>query len=172
MAMYWYDRPCAASAISAIVPDPSLQRVCICKSPRSFSRQAGRAGRRRRASAVEMKSWRTTGTVFAGCGGFSIQFRICFSINGPTLRSSVNDRFCLMRLATSADHTNALRAARRKAREGIPVSRSACWARSSAISVFDSTSEIRFRMAGSAALSIAKCLGMCGLLVFAVRFQL
>src|SRR5438552_14596379 len=34
MAMYSYDRSLAASAISAIVPDPSLQQVCICRSPR------------------------------------------------------------------------------------------------------------------------------------------
>jgi len=40
------------------------------------------------------------------------------------------------------------------------------------MSVFDSTSEIRFRMAGSVAFKDRKCLGMCGLLVLPVRFQL
>src|SRR5947199_407967 len=123
MAMYSYERSFAAPAISAIVPDPSLQSLCICKSPRNFFSRAGRLARSRRASASEMKSWRIAGTVFARRGGFSIQFRICFSMNGPTARSSVKPRFCARRSDTSFGQRNALRAARRNARERIPVSR-------------------------------------------------
>jgi len=37
--------------------------------------------------------------------------------------------------------------------------------------VFDSTLEIRFRTAGSAALEHKKCLGACGLFTSWVRFQ-
>ena len=56
MAMYSYDRSLAALAISTIVADPSLQRVCICKSPRSLFDHAGLAARSRRAAASETKS--------------------------------------------------------------------------------------------------------------------
>jgi hypothetical protein len=65
-------------------------------------------------------------------------------MNRPIPRSSVSERFCAVRLVTFSGHTNALRAARRKARDRIPVSRCACLASSSAMSVFDITSENRF----------------------------
>src|SRR6266516_1974249 len=67
-------------------------------------------------------------------------------MKGPTARSSVNDRFCATTSATSSGHRKALRAARRNARERMPLSRSAFRASSSAISVFDGTFENRFRL--------------------------
>jgi hypothetical protein len=100
----------------------------------------------RRASASEMKSRRIAGILPFNRGGLSIQRRICFSINGPIPRNSVSDRFRAARSVTFSGHKNALRAARRKARESIRVSRSACVASSSAMSMFDSTSENRFRL--------------------------
>jgi small-conductance mechanosensitive channel len=117
--------------------------VCICKSPRSRLDQAGFAARIRRASASEMKSRRISGGFLLNRRGLSSQRRICFSMNGLIPRSSVSDRFCAARLVTSVGHKKALRAARRKARESIPVSCSACLASNSATSVFDNTSENR-----------------------------
>src|SRR6266516_7951596 len=67
-------------------------------------------------------------------------------MKGPTARSSVNDRFCATTSATSSGHRKALRAARRNARERMPLLRSAFLASSSAISVFDGTFENRFRL--------------------------
>ncbi len=130
IAMYSYERSLAASTISPIVPDPSLQRVCICKSPRNFFDHPGLIASCRLASASEMKFRRMSGIVLLNWGGLSIQRKSCFAMNGPMPRNSVNGRFCSTRLAAFSGHRNALRAARRKARERIPVSRSACWARS------------------------------------------
>ena len=144
MATYSYPRSFAASAISAIVPDPSLQRVCICKSPRRFFAHASFLASNCFASASEMKSWRIAGIFLSHGGDSSSQRRICFSMNGPIPRSSVSERFCAARSVAFSGHKNALRAARRKARERIPVSPSACLASNSAMSVFDNTSENRF----------------------------
>jgi hypothetical protein len=144
MAIYSYPRSFAASAISAIVPDPSLQRVCICKSPRRFFAHASFLASSCFASASEVKSWRIGGIFVLNGGGLSSHRRICFSMNGPIPRSSVNERFWAARSVTFSGHKNALRAARRKARDRIPASPSACLASSSAMSVFDNTSENRF----------------------------
>src|SRR5438034_2450390 len=67
--MYSYDRSFAASPISAIAPDPSLQRVCICKSPRRFFAHAGFLASSCFASASEMKSWRVAGIFLLNGGG-------------------------------------------------------------------------------------------------------
>jgi len=141
--MYSYDRFFAAFAISPIVPDPSLQRVCICKSPRNLFDHSGFVARSRLAWASEMKSRRIAGILLLNCGGLSIQRWTCFEMNGPMPRNSVRGRLFATRSAAFSGHRNALRAARRKARERIPLSRSACWARSSAMSLFDNTSENR-----------------------------
>src|SRR5207244_6690945 len=156
IATYSYDRSFAASAISAIVPDPSLQRVCICKSPHRFFAHAGFLPSSCFASASEMKSWRIAGVFLLNGGGLSSHRRICFSMNGPIPRSSVNERFCVARSVAFFGHKNALRAARRKARDRIPVSASACLASNSAMSVFDNTSENRFglRLQGASKLVV------------------
>src|SRR5438093_451605 len=80
--MYSYDRSVAASAISAIVPDPSLQRVCICKSPRRFIGHARFLTSSCLASASEMKSWRMAGGLLFFWGGLSSQRLICRSMKG------------------------------------------------------------------------------------------
>jgi hypothetical protein len=144
--MYSYDLSIAASAISAIVPDPSLQRLCICKSPRRFFLHSGFIASRCLASASEMKSRRIAGILRDKRGGLSSQRLICLSINGPIARSSVNDLFCARSSAASTGHRKALRPARRNARERKPLSRSACRASSPATSVFESTFENRFRL--------------------------
>ncbi|PYI62767.1 MAG: hypothetical protein DMC60_01840 [Verrucomicrobia bacterium] len=131
--MYSYDLSIAASAISATVPDPSLQRVCICKSPRRFFAHSGFIASSCLASASEMKSRRIAGVLPDERGGLSNQRLICFSINGPIARSSVKDRFCATSSAASTGHKKALRAARRNALERKPLSHSACRASSSAI---------------------------------------
>jgi hypothetical protein len=63
----------APSAISEIVADPSLQRVCICRSPRSLFCHPGFVASSRRASASETKSRRILGIFLIDRGGFSIQ---------------------------------------------------------------------------------------------------
>src|SRR5947208_9499244 len=70
MAMYSYDLSVAASAISAIVPDPSLQRECICKSPRRLIGHARFLTSSCLASASEMKSWRMSGGLLLFLGRF------------------------------------------------------------------------------------------------------
>ncbi|PYL24255.1 MAG: hypothetical protein DMF37_07885 [Verrucomicrobia bacterium] len=65
---------------------------------------------------------------------------------GAIARSSVSDRFCATTSVTSFGHRKAARAARRNARERMPLSDSASRASSSATSVFDSTFENRFRL--------------------------
>src|SRR6266496_109680 len=144
--MYSYDLSIAALAISAIVPDPSLQRECICKSPRRFFGHACFLASSFLASASEIKSRRMAGGLLFCRGGLSSQRLICRSMNGPIARSSVSDRFCATTSVTSSGHKNALRAARRNARERMPLCDSASRASSSAISVFDSTFENRFRL--------------------------
>src|SRR5206468_10428125 len=64
---------------------------------------------------------------------------------GAIARSSVSDRFCATTSVTSSGHRKAARAARRNARERMPLSDSASRASSSAMSVFDSTFENGFR---------------------------
>src|SRR4029453_13544400 len=71
--MYSYERSLAAPAISPIVPDPSLQRVCICKSPRSHFDQAGFVASSRLASASEIKSRRISGILLFGGVVFKTQ---------------------------------------------------------------------------------------------------
>src|SRR5437773_951633 len=97
------------------------------------------------ASASEMKSWRMAGGLLFCWGGLSSQRLICRSTKGPIARSSVSDRFCATTSVTSSGHRKAARAARRNARERMPLSDSASRASSSAMSVFDSTFENRFR---------------------------
>ena len=155
--MYSYDLSVAASAISAMVPDPSLHRLCICKSPRKFFAHSGLVDSSCLASASEMKSRRIAGVFPDTRGGLSSQRLTCFSINGPIARSSVNDRFCATSSAASTGHKKELRAARRNARESIPLSRSACRASSSAISVFESTSENRFPVGLQRLSQLASC---------------
>ena len=73
-----------SAAISAIPALPSLQTVCICKSPRNRFDHSGFAARIMRASARVRKSRRIGGGLISSRGGFSIQAWSSFEMKGPT----------------------------------------------------------------------------------------
>ncbi|PYJ11879.1 MAG: hypothetical protein DMF06_01265 [Verrucomicrobia bacterium] len=119
-----------------MLPEPSLQVVCICKSPRSDSFHRGLAERIRRASARARKS-RRSGGALVFLGGCSSQLRSFGARNGPMPLSSRRDRPSRKISAARSGQRKALRAALLKARCRIPSAPSASRARSSAISQFD-----------------------------------
>jgi len=110
-----FQRWTAASAISAIEPDPSLHSVCICRSPRGFPSHAGFRARTSRAFDNVKNPRRISGCGPGSFGGFSIYPRMTFSRYGPTPGKSVSERPSLKMPAASSGHRKERREARRKA---------------------------------------------------------
>jgi hypothetical protein len=124
-----------------MLAEPSLQDVCIWRSPRSRSVQSGLEARRRRASASARKSRRIAGGFTFSESGFSIHLRNCSAMNGPTPCNSVSGRPAATRSAARSGQRKALRDARRNARTRIPELVSAFRANNSARSEFDGLTE-------------------------------
>ena len=114
MEIYSYSRDAAERAISSMLPEPSLQRVCICKSPFKLADQPGFLASSARTSVKVRKPSRVPGG-FGTVGGCSIHSRITRFRCGPTVGNSVNDRPSLTIAAASSSHKNALRDALRNA---------------------------------------------------------
>ena len=136
MAMYLYPRSAAALAMSSIDPEPSLQRVCICRSPLIPVVQSGLLARIARASSTVRKFARISGG-FGRVGGSSIQLLMMRLSVGPTAGSSDNERPSATISAASSGHMNAFRDARLRAFCSGMRASSAARASNSAIAEFE-----------------------------------
>lgn len=129
IARYPYPRSAAASAISRMDAAPSLQRVCIWRSPRA-PRRPGTATRAARTSASVRKPSLEGSGPWAG-GGSAIQAASVPASTGPMPASSVRDRPDAATALACSGHSSARLAARRSAWAMWPVaSTDAAWSRS------------------------------------------